>query len=93
MTRKTKGARSQENELATFRKLTRADALLFGVIELLRSMDLEEVAKSVEPARANIARRLEVCQDAAYIGMRAKRRAPSRPVSRPGRKQRARDRP
>jgi hypothetical protein len=93
MTRKKKkSTRSRASDLATFRKLTKADALLFCVIELLRSMDLEDVARSVEPARANIAQRLEVCQDAAYVGMRAKRLAPSRSVGRSDRKQRTRDR-
>ena len=93
MTRKKKSPRSQASDLATFRKLTKADALLFCVIELLRSMDLEDAARSVEPARANIAQRLEACQDAAYVGMRTKRRAPSRPLSRSGRKRSAGDRP
>ncbi len=64
--------------LTAFRKLTKADALLFYVIEILKGMRLKEVATPIEAAREEIARRMEASQEVAYMQMKAGRaRTPS----------------
>jgi len=61
--------------LESFRKLARADALLFHVAEILKEMKFRDVALSLEPVRAEVAKRLEAHQDGAYKPMGSKRRA------------------
>jgi hypothetical protein len=86
MTReKTKASKESADALASFRKLTKADALLFYVIEILKGMKLKTVAAPIEGARREIARRLEACQDVAYVQMKpGQSRMPSRTSARAG---------
>jgi hypothetical protein len=89
--RRVKKARDSEaGGLAMFRKLAKADALLFCVAELFRSIDLGEIIQPLERVRAEIAQRLQTCQDAAYADMQlgAKRNARTS-SNRPSRKRRA----
>jgi hypothetical protein len=88
MKRSKRSRAAAVDALDDFRKLTRADALLFYVADILREMNLAEIASSIDGARARIAQRLEACQDGAYVQMKQKdppRRnpAPSRQRPRP----------
>jgi hypothetical protein len=72
---KKRPSQHRADALGSFRKLTRADALLFYVVEILNGMKLKEIATPVEAARVEIAQRLEACQEVAYNQMKAGRRA------------------
>lgn len=59
----------QARSFSVFKRLVRADSVLFHLAGLLRDLGLEESARSIEEQRANLAARLEPHLDAAYAQM------------------------